>query len=131
MELNFDDFALILKAARTDLSFELKDEMLYLTIKSDLIELLSNDATTIHYFGLAPDNSAEGNDELITNGVFYRIIAYEKNLGIDLNSSKKDIFKAYKNIIKNYIPFWCTIFIEEGKTKKEITIELMYQDVFV
>lgn len=77
-----------------------------------------------------PNNTADSQDELLNDGVFYRIIGYEKNLGVDLESSKFDILIAFKNLVSNYKPFWSTIIIEDGFIKKEITIELLYQDVF-
>jgi len=63
--------------------------------------------------------------------VFFRIIGYEKNLGIDLESSEKEVISGFKYLVENYKPHWTTIIVEEGKTVKEITIELLYQDVFV
>lgn len=93
--------------------------------------MLANASTSIHYFGYAPDNTADEQDELLTEGVFFRIIAYEKNLGVDLESSEKEVLGAFKYLIENYAPRWTTIMVEEGEMKKEITIELLYQDVFV
>jgi hypothetical protein len=130
MDLTFDDFALIIEAPTNDVPFGLKDEVLFLTIKAELLEILSDHQTPIYYFGYAPDNTADGQDELMTNGVFYRIIAYEKNLGVDFESSPIEILTAFRNLVENYPPFWSTIFIDKGQTKKQITIELMYQEIF-
>jgi hypothetical protein len=131
MELQFDEFALTINANGIEVPYGLMDETLFLTVKKDLIGLLANAGTTIHYFGYAPDNTADEQDELLTEGVFFRIIAYEKNLGVDLESSEKEVLKAFHYLVENYAPWWTTIIIEEGETKKEITIELMYQDVFL
>lgn len=130
MELIFEEFALILKADGLQVPYNLQDELLFLTVRSHLIELLANTNTEIFHFGLTPDNTADSQDEILENGVFYRIIGYEKNLGVDLDSSPKEILNAFHYLVSNYSPRWTTIFIEEGLTKKEITIELMYQDVF-
>jgi hypothetical protein len=63
--------------------------------------------------------------------VFFRIIGYEKNLGVDLESSEKEVISAFKYLVENYDPRFTSIIVEEGETVKEITIELLYQDVFV
>lgn len=130
MELHFDDFALLIKATDLDVPYNLMDEPLFLTVRSHLTDLLANKETEIFYFGLAPDNTADGQDELLENGVFYRIVGYEKNLGVVLESSPEEILNAFHYLVSNFQPKWATIFVEEGLTKKEVTIELMYQDVF-
>jgi hypothetical protein len=130
MELKFEDFALILKTNDLEVPYHLKDEPLFLTVRTHLIDLLRNEETEIFYFGFAPDNNADDQDELLTDGMFYRIIGYEKNLGVDLESSPAAILKAFHYLVSNYQPKWTTIFEEQGITKKEITIELLFQDVF-
>lgn len=130
MVFKFEDFALTIKAHDLEVPHHLKDETLFLTVRSHLIDLLANEQTEIFYFGYAPDNTADNQEELLENGIFYRIIAYEKNLGVDLESTPSEILKAYHYLISNYEPKWSTIFVEEGIIKKEITVELLYQDVF-
>lgn len=130
MELDFEEFALTIDAKDLAVPYGLSDEPLFLTFREHLIGLLSDQNTQITYFGFAPDNTADNQDELLNDGVFYRIIGYEKNLGIDFDSSESEILKAYKYLIENYSPFWTTIIIEEGFIKKEVTIELLYKDVF-
>jgi hypothetical protein len=130
MQFDFQDFALTIEAEDISVPYGLSDELLFLKIKNHLIELLSDEKTPITYFGLAPDNTADNQDRLLIEGVFYRIIGYEKNLGIDLESTKSEILKAFKYLIENYNPFWSTIIVEEGLIKKEVTIELLYKDVF-
>ncbi len=44
--------------------------------------------------------------------------------------TKTEILNAFKYLVENYNPFWTTIIVEEGLIKKEVTIELLYQDVF-
>jgi hypothetical protein len=131
MELKFDEFALTINANGYKVPYGLMDETLFLTVRKDLVELLSKKETSIHYFGYAPDNTADEQDELLCEGVFFRIIGYEKNLGIDLESSENEVINGFKYLVENYKPHWTTIIVEEGKTVKEITIELLYQDVFV
>ena len=130
MELDFEELALTIKTNDLEVSHLLKDELLFLTVRPHLIELLANNQTEIHYFGLFPDNTADSQDELLENGTFYRIIAYEKNLGVDLESEPIEILKAFHYLVSNYSPEWATLFVEEGFIKKEVIIELMYQDVF-
>jgi hypothetical protein len=130
MELHFEDFALTIKATDLDVPYNMMDELLFLAVRSHLIALLSNSKTEIFYFGMAPDNTAEGEDELLENGVFYRIIGFEKNLGVDLESSPDEILSAFHYLVSNFQPRWTTIFVEEGLSKKEVIIELMYGEVF-
>jgi hypothetical protein len=113
-----------------EVPYHLKDEPLFLTVRTHLIDLLANGETEIFYFGYAPDNTADNQDELLTDGIFYRIIGYEKNLGVVFESSPAAILKAFHYLVSNYQPKWTTIFEEQGVIKKEITIELLYQDVF-
>lgn len=131
MDLNFEEYSLTISANDYNVPFSLNDEDLYNVIKKDLLSILSDINTNIHYFGFAPDNTSDGQDELLTDGVFFRIIGYEKNLGIDLDSSTKEILQAFKYLVENYKPFWTTVIVEKGATKTETTIELLYQDVFL
>lgn len=130
MELNLEDFALTIKAADLEVPYHLMDEPLFLTVRSHLTGLLSDQKTEIFCFGMAPDNTADGDGELLENGVFYRIIGFDKNLGVDLESSAEEILHAFHYLVNNFQPRWSTIFVEQGPTKKEVTIELMYQEVF-
>ncbi|WP_281631605.1 hypothetical protein [Flavobacterium luteolum] len=130
MELHFEDFALIIKAGDYSIPYGLMDEALFLSVRPALTALLADKNTEILYFGTAPDNTADGQDELLENGLFYRIIAYEKNLGIDLESRPEEILNAFHYLVVNFQPRWTAIFVEEGLTKKEVTIELMFQEVF-
>jgi hypothetical protein len=130
MELHFDEFALTFAVKEIEVPYGSKDKMLFLQIRKCVLAQLNDPNTSIVYFGYAPDNTADAQDELLTNGVFYRIIGYEKNLGVNLDSSHEEIRKAFAYLIENYKPFWSTIIVEEGATKKEVTIELLYQDVF-
>ncbi|MFC0778665.1 hypothetical protein [Flavobacterium sp. HJSW_4] len=130
MELHFDDFALTIKAASFDLPYGLRDEDLFLAVRSHLRELLSSGNAEILHFGLSPDNTADGQDELLEDGIFYRIIGYEKCLGIDLESTREEILHAFHYLVENFKPRWTTILMEEGAAKKEVIIELLYQEVF-
>ncbi len=103
------------------------DEVLFLTVKLNVLDLLKKPDTAITYFGFAPDNTADNQDDLLLDGVFFRIIAYNKDLGLTLESSKKEVLTAYSNLVTTKAPYWTTIITEKGFIKEEITIELMYQ----
>ncbi|AWK04806.1 hypothetical protein HYN56_11450 [Flavobacterium crocinum] len=130
MEGHFEDLALTVRAKNLQVPYHLKDECLFLTVRTDVLGLLCDPATEIYSFGPAPDNTADGKDELLEDGVFYRIIGYQNNLGINMESSAEEILDAFHFLIKNFEPKWTTIFTEEGPAKKEITIEMMYQEEF-
>lgn len=130
MKTHFKDLAITIRATNLEVPYNLKDECLFLTVRADLLELLCNDSTEIFYMGAAPDNTADGLDELLENGVFYRIIAYRKNLGIDLESPVDEILSSFYYLVKNFEPRWTTILTEEGSDKKEVTIELLYHKIF-
>ncbi|BFM45097.1 hypothetical protein NYQ10_15620 [Flavobacterium johnsoniae] len=129
MELHFEDLAVTVRAGELDVPYGLSDEALFLSVRSHLAGLLCGGAEIFH-FGPAPDNTADGQDELLENGIFYRIIAYEKNLGIDRESATDEILSAFSFLVENFEPRWATIFVEEGSAKREVTIELLYQEVF-
>ncbi|MFH7001195.1 hypothetical protein [Flavobacterium bizetiae] len=130
MELHFEDFALTVRAGGLDVPYGLTDQNLFLAVRQHLLKLLSNQNTEIFFFGAAPDNTADGQDELLENGIYFRIIAYEKNLGIDLESGREEILNAFGYLVENFEPKWTTILVEEGESRKEVTIELLYQEVF-
>lgn len=103
------------------------DDLLFLTVKQDVLDVLKNPDTAIIYFGYAPDNTADNQDDLLLDGFFFRIIAYNKDLGLTLESSKEEVLAAYSNLVTTKAPYWTTIITEKGFIKEEITIELMYQ----
>ncbi|MBN8567523.1 MAG: hypothetical protein J0M25_12415 [Flavobacteriales bacterium] len=131
MELHFDEFALTISASSIDVPYGTRDELLFLQVRQDVVERLKDLSTEVVYFGYAPDNTADEQDELLTTGVFYRIIGYEKNLGVDLDSTAEEIKKAFAYLVENYEPFWSTIIVEEGTSNREVTVELLYGDVFL
>jgi hypothetical protein len=130
MELEFIDLALILETTEIELGVDLSEEELFLKVQPILIDLLQNESTPLVHFGPAPDNTADGQDELLEEGFFFRIICNEKYLGIDILSDKQDVYAAFLNLIENYKPFWTTVIVERGFIKTETTIELLYRDVF-
>ena len=130
MELEFIDLALIIRCPEMDIPFDLKDEGLFLRVKPLLVALLNDTATEVIHFGQAPDNTADGQDDLLDEGTFFRIICSDKYLGIDILSPYEEVFAAFLNLIEHYKPFWSTVIVEKGFIKTETTIELLYRDVF-
>lgn len=128
MDLDFESYALIINANGFEVP-NLTDENLYQFVKSDLILLLNSNNCEVIHFGYAPDNTADGNDELLTDGVLYRIIAQDRYLGIDLDCEIDEVKKAFCNLVENYKPFWSSIIVENGLIKSEKTIELFYKEI--
>jgi hypothetical protein len=130
MEFEFLDLALIIRATDLVLPYNLKDEALFFSVKPKLLKLLKDVNNEVIFFGVAPDNTSDGQDDLLLDGTFIRLICNEKYLGIDLDSEKDEYIAAFKRLIENYNPFWTTIIIEKGFIKTETTLELLYRDVF-
>lgn len=130
MDSEFIDLALIIRSPELDIPFDLKDEAFFFSVKPVLISLLKDNTSEVIHYGTAPDNTADGQDDLLLDGTFIRLICNEKYLGIDLDSEKDEYIAAFQRLIENYNPFWTTIIIERGFIKTETTIELLYRDVF-
>jgi len=121
------EYSLTIEAKDFILPNGIIDDVLFLTVKQDVLDVLKDPDTAITYFGFAPDNTADNQDDLLLDGVFFRIIAYNTDLGLTLESSKEEVLAAYSNLVTNRAPYWTTIIIEKGFIKEEITIELLYQ----
>ena len=121
------EYSLTVEAKDFIVPKEMYDEVLFLTVKQDVLDVLNYPDTVITYFGFAPDNTADNQDDLLLDGVFFRIIAYNKDLGLTLESSKEEVLAAYSNLVTTKAPYWTTIITERGFIKEEITIELLYQ----
>lgn len=130
MEPIYEDIAIILKADEVFIPKGLTDENLFLFLKPQLIGLLEKSKREIVHIGMAPDNTADNNDELLYEGQLLRIICNEKHLGIKMNDHHDYIIDAFVKLISHYSPFWTTIMIERGFIRKETTIDLLYRDPF-
>lgn len=62
MELKFNDFALTLDAGAIEVNYGIRDEPLFLKVRSHVLELLTCKNTRIFSFGYAPDNTSDGQD---------------------------------------------------------------------
>ena len=121
------EYSLTVEAKDFIVPKEMYDEVLFLTVKQDVLDVLNYPDTVITYFGFAPDNTADNQDDLLLDGVFFRIIAYNKDLGLTLESTKDEVLAAFSNLVTTKAPYWTTIITERGFIKEEITIELLYQ----
>lgn len=86
------------------------------------IEVFKQNMFVITYFGLVPDNGADGIDELLIDGLLFRFDVPQTVLGINLNAAPNVVHAAYKAIVDNTIPSNCFILEETGATKKETTL---------
>jgi hypothetical protein len=130
MNLNFIDLGLILKVDNIIVNNQLQDEVLFLNVRRYLVNLLDDEATKIYHFGYAPDNTSDGQDELLHHGTLTRIIVHEKYVDVDLEFTPTEVKRAFYNLVSQYQPDWCTIIEDRGNTKTETTIELLYREVF-
>lgn len=121
------EYSLTIEAKDFFLPNGIIDDVLFLTVKQDVLDVLNAPDTAITYFGFAPDNTADNQDDLLLDGVFFRIIAYNKDLGLTLESTKDEVLAAFSNLVTTKASFCTTIITERGFIKEEITIELLYQ----
>lgn len=129
MDLEFIDLVLLLKADKQEVPHGLEGEALFLTVKSPLLELLAEQKTKLYHFGYAPDNTADGQDELLHDGTLYSIIVNNKYVGVDLESDTAAVKKAFYELVLNNTPSYCSVTDEAGETITETTIELRYLEV--
>jgi hypothetical protein len=121
------EYSLTIEAKDFIITNGIIDDVLFLIVKQDLLDVLNDPNTDITYFGFAPDNTADNQDDLLLDGIFFRIIAYNKDMGLSFESTKEEVLAAYSNLVTTRVPYWSTIIVEKGFIKKETTIELMYQ----
>lgn len=100
------------------------DELLFIHFKEALLEAL--DKEKVIHFGIAPDNTADGNNELLTEGTFFRIIAPAYLLDLSEDSSPKKVLKSYKNLIAKEKVRSGTVIVEKGIITAETTIEFIF-----
>lgn len=127
MELHFEALALTLKTT-VAVPYGLTDANLFQVVKNNLVTTIENIDQTFDYFGYAPDNDADGQEELLQNGTFYRIIAPDYLLGIDTDATLSEIKKAFLDLLNLNLSCWCSIFTEEAGTAKQTTIEILFKE---
>jgi len=119
-------FSLIIDAPAVTLPNELPEDQLFSHFQNEIVEMLQNDTEAINYFGLVPDNGADGIDEALFNGVLFRFDVPQTVLGIDMDAESKAVRKAFLNVVEKHIPSGNTVLEERGQTKVETTIIFEY-----
>ncbi|MBG6188222.1 hypothetical protein [Flavobacterium sp. CAN_S2] len=118
--------SLIIDAPVASLPCEVPEEQLFSRFQFKIIELLQNDSEAINYFGLVPDNGADGIDELLFDGVLFRFDVPQTFLGIDLDAEPHLVRKAFLNVVEKHTPSGNSVLEERGETKVETTVVFEY-----
>ena len=79
--------------------------------------MLQKDTEVINYFGLVPDNGADGIDDALFNGVLFRFDVSQTVLGIDLGAEPQAVRKAFLNVVEKHTPSVNSVLQEHGETK--------------
>jgi hypothetical protein len=118
--------SLIIYAPIVSLPSEVLQEQLFSHFQHEIIELLQNDIEAINYFGLVPDNGADGIDEALFDGVLFRFDVPQTVLGIDVDAEPQVVRKAFLNVVKKHNPSGNIVLEECGATKVETTVVFEY-----
>lgn len=81
--------ALIIDATTVSLPNGLVKDQTFTHYQSEIIELLQSDTEIINYFGLVPDNGADGIANAFYNGVLFRFDVLQTILRIDLDAEPR------------------------------------------
>ena len=119
-------FSLIIDAPAVSLPGEVPEEQLFSHFQLEIIELLQNDTKAINYFGLVPDNGADGIDEALYNGVLFRFDVPQTVLGIDVDAEPHLVRKAFLNVVEKFNPSGNSVLEERGETRVETTVVFEY-----
>lgn len=117
---------LIIDAPAVTLPNELPEDQLFSLFQYEIVQLLQSDTETINYFGLVPDNGADGIDELLFDGVLFRLDIPQTFLGIDVDAEPHLVRKAFLNVVENHTPSGNIVLEERGETKVETTVVFEY-----
>lgn len=118
--------SLIIDAPVTTLPNELPEDQLFSHFQYEIVQLLQNDREAINYFGLVPDNGADGIDELLFDGVLFRLDVPQTFLGIDVDAEPHLVRKAFLNVVEKHTPSGNSVLEERGETKVETTVVFEY-----
>lgn len=108
---------------------ELPEDQLFSNFQNEIVELLHNDTEAINYFGLVPDNGADGTDEALFNGVLFRFDVPQAMLGIDVEAEPHLVRKAFLNVVEKHTPSGNTFLEEHGETKLQTTVVFEYYNL--
>ncbi|WP_281298862.1 hypothetical protein [Flavobacterium limnophilum] len=114
--------SLTIEASNVSLPVGMPDSNLFSHFQTKAIALLKDETLGVHHFGMVPDNSAEGNDELLVDGILFRFDANEELLGIDEAAAPHLVKQAFLAVVENKEPDFISVLDEVGPTKKEMTI---------
>lgn len=117
------DLCLIFSAGDVDIP-DYRDEVLFMHFKPTLLEII-DDAEIIH-FGYAPDNTADGDDDLLEDGTFFRIICAAERVGLTPESARRDVLDGFRRLIENEDVRWGSVIVEKGFIREEITVEFIF-----
>ncbi len=126
MENNSLILSLIIDAPAVALPNELPSDQLFSHFQNDIIEMLQNTTQAINYFGLVPDNAADGIDDALFNGVLFRFDVPQVILGIDVDAEAHLVRKAFLNVVEKHSPSGNSVLEERGETKVETTVVFEY-----
>jgi hypothetical protein len=126
MKHNAVMLTLIIDAPAVTLPNELPEDQLFSLFQYEIVQLLQSDTETINYFGLVPDNGADGIDELLFDGVLFRLDVPQTFLGIDVDAEPHLVRKAFLNVVEKHTPSGNSVLEERGETKIETTVVFEY-----
>lgn len=97
-------------------------DMLFSHFKPLAIELLKKESCIVNHFGWIPDNGADGIDEFLTNGTFFRFDVPQDMLDVNLDSDHIIVKQAFLTVVENREPVYSVVSEEKGNHKIEKTI---------
>jgi hypothetical protein len=118
--------SLIIDSPSPGLPNELPEDQLFSHFQHEIIALLQNDFDSVNYFGLVPDNGADGIDDALFNGVLFRFDVPQTVLGIEVGAEPHLVRKAFLNVIEKHTPSGNSVLEERGETKSETTVVFEY-----
>ena len=118
--------SLVIDAPAVTLPNELPGNQLFSHFQHEIIDLLQNDTFAVNYFGLVPDNGADGIDEALFNGVLFRFDVPQTVLRIDVDAEPHLVRKAFLKVVEKHTPSGNIVLEECGATKVETTVVFEY-----
>jgi hypothetical protein len=118
--------SLIINAPAVSFPSAVAEDQLFSHFQHEIVELLQNDTEAINYFGLVPDNGADGIDEAFFYGVLFRFDVPQTVLGIDVEAEPHLVRKAFLNVVEKHPPSGNSVLEERGENKVETTVVFEY-----
>jgi hypothetical protein len=114
--------SLTIEASNISIPTGIPEMDLFSHFQSNVIELLKSDTLTVHHLGMVPDNGADGNDDLLIDGILFRFDVSSELLGIEEDAAPHLVKQAFLTVVENTTPSSSSLLEEIGETKKETTI---------